>query len=119
RQLAAGDVFFACAGHAGDGRDYIAQAVQAGAAAVIVQASGDRDTAAGVAVPVLSVADLPALMGEVGHHWYGRPSEAMSVVAVTGTNGKTSCVQWLAAALNAEGTPCGTIGTLGVTLPDG
>src|SRR5690606_26187071 len=40
-------------------------------------------------------------------------------VAITGTNGKTSTVQWLAAALNAEGVACGTVGTLGVTLPDG
>ncbi|MGB3289925.1 MAG: bifunctional UDP-N-acetylmuramoyl-L-alanyl-D-glutamate--2,6-diaminopimelate ligase MurE/UDP-N-acetylmuramoyl-tripeptide--D-alanyl-D-alanine ligase MurF, partial [Burkholderiaceae bacterium] len=47
------------------------------------------------------------------------PSKALSVLAVTGTNGKTSCVQWLAAALNAEGIPCGTVGTLGVSLPDG
>src|SRR5690606_35717456 len=41
------------------------------------------------------------------------------VIAVTGTNGKTSSVQWLAAMLNNSGVSCGTIGTLGVTLPDG
>src|SRR3546814_11600684 len=59
------------------------------------------------------------MLGGLAHEWYGRPSAALSVVAVTGTNGKTTTVQWLAAALNAQGIACGTVGTLGVTLPDG
>src|SRR3546814_13885057 len=41
------------------------------------------------------------------------------VVAITGTNGKTSCVQWVAQALTDAGKPCGSIGTLGALLPDG
>jgi len=118
RQVARGDVFFACPGHATDGRLYIPQAVSRGAAAIVMQA-GPQDAARAGAVPVLAVDDLSSLLGELAHEWYGRPSEAMSVVAVTGTNGKTTCAQWIAAALNAEGVPCGTIGTLGVTLPDG
>lgn len=119
RQLSAGDVFFACPGLAGDGRDYIAQAVEEGAAAIVMQALEQSDSMPVADVPVLAVPALSGQLGVIAHLWYGRPSEAMSVVAVTGTNGKTSCVQWLAAALNSEGTPCGTIGTLGVTLPKG
>nr|WP_240378716.1 UDP-N-acetylmuramoyl-L-alanyl-D-glutamate--2,6-diaminopimelate ligase [Alcaligenes sp. HPC1271] len=116
RQIKAGDAFFACRGHQGDGREYEVQAVQQGAVA-IVREQGDQAVDPGV--PVLQVPNLGALLGEVAHEWWGRPSEAMTVVAVTGTNGKTSTVQWVASALNHSQVPCGTIGTLGVTLPDG
>ncbi|WP_442596179.1 bifunctional UDP-N-acetylmuramoyl-L-alanyl-D-glutamate--2,6-diaminopimelate ligase MurE/UDP-N-acetylmuramoyl-tripeptide--D-alanyl-D-alanine ligase MurF [Parapusillimonas sp. JC17] len=120
RQLTAGDVFFACPGLASDGRAYIEQAVRQGAAAIVAHAPQDSPGGAvHASVPVLEVEDLPELLGQLAHRWYGEPSSAMSVVALTGTNGKTSCVQWLASALNTDGVPCGTIGTLGVTLADG
>lgn len=128
RHVAAGDVFFAVPGRTTDGRRYLHQAVQQGAAALVVEAGpgADRDSAElnqaypiPDGVPLLHVSGLSRLLGEVAHEWYERPSQKVSVVAVTGTNGKTSCVQWIAAALNAESVPCGTIGTLGVTLPDG
>ncbi|MGE4124973.1 MAG: bifunctional UDP-N-acetylmuramoyl-L-alanyl-D-glutamate--2,6-diaminopimelate ligase MurE/UDP-N-acetylmuramoyl-tripeptide--D-alanyl-D-alanine ligase MurF [Pusillimonas sp.] len=118
RQVGAGDVFFALSDSATDVRQYIGQAIRAGAAAVLAA----HDTGVGSSlegVPVIVVQGLAAMMADVAHEWYGRPSEAVTVVAVTGTNGKTSTVQWLAQALNAEDVACGTIGTLGVTLPDG
>lgn len=120
RRVAPGDVFFACPGLGGDGRKYIDDALRAGAAAVVAQApSPARMGEATTNIPVLEVEGLVSLLGEVAHLWYDRPSEKLSVVAITGTNGKTTTVQWIAAALNAGGVPCGTIGTLGVTLPDG
>lgn len=122
RKVASGDVFFACPGIGGDGRNYIAAAIDAGAAAVAAHApvsTAMREKAASAGIPLLEVEGLAARLGEVAHLWYGRPSESVSVVAVTGTNGKTTTVQWIAAALNSDGVPCGTIGTLGVTLPDG
>lgn len=115
RLVRPGDVFFACAGRHGDGVRYVADAVANGAAAVVAHAEPDAAHLAGT--PVLVVASLREHLGEVAHQWYGAPSEAMSVVAVTGTNGKTSCAQWVAAALNAEGIPCGVMGTLGSHLP--
>ena len=117
RQIRPGDVFFACPGISADGRQYIGPAVAAGAAAVVVAAGGAA--LPDVPAPILQVEGLPGLLGEIAHHWYGRPSDALTVIAVTGTNGKTSSVQWIAAAMNAEGRPCGTVGTLGVTLADG
>lgn len=118
RQVGAGDVFFACKGRTADGRQFVGQAVQAGAAAIVVaDVSGDAYT--GFNIPVIAVPELQAMLGQIGHEWYGRASTALTVIAVTGTNGKTSTVQWLAQALNAEDVPCGTIGTLGVVLPDG
>lgn len=119
RQLSAGDVFFACPGISEDGRDYVDRAVALGAAAVVVHDDGHYTMDPHLSIPAITVADLPAKLGAVAHAWYGEPSLELKVVAVTGTNGKTSCVQWLAAMLNAENIPCGTIGTLGVTLPDG
>ncbi len=115
RVIQPGDVFFACAGQASSGHDYIQQAIAAGAVAVVK----DDSTATQSAVPSLVVPNLRAHLGAIAHEWYGRPSEQMTVVAITGTNGKTSSVQWLAAMLNNSGVSCGTIGTLGVTLPDG
>lgn len=117
RQLTLGDVFFACPGAQTDGRLYIQQAIQHGAAAVVMQAGAQQ--ADPISVPFKVVENLPGLLGEIADLWYGRPSAALSVVAITGTNGKTTTVQWLAAALNEQGVPCGTIGTLGVIRPDG
>lgn len=117
RQITDGDVFFACPGIATDGRDYINQALAAGAKAIVCEANNAKLEE--LAIPVLLVPDLTSLLGEVAHLWYGRPSDALTVIAVTGTNGKTSTVQWIAAAMNAESMPCGTVGTLGVSLPNG
>lgn len=119
RQVQPGDVFFACPGHRTDGRLYISQAIERGAVAVLIQAQGAAFKVSPGAAAMLEVHNLSDHLGEIAHEWYGRPSEAISVVAITGTNGKTSSVQWLAATLNAEGVACGTIGTLGTTLPDG
>lgn len=119
RHLQAGDVFFACAGRSRDGRAYIDEAIALGAAAVVAHAGPDHIASDTLGVPVLDVDDLEGKLGAIADQWYGQPSRAVAVVAVTGTNGKTTCVQWLAAALNADGVRCGTIGTLGVTLPDG
>lgn len=118
RQIQPGDVFFACPGISTDGRDYMQQAADAGARAIVCSAS-ELPHELPVDIPVLHVHELNALLGEVAHLWYGRPSDTLAVIAVTGTNGKTSTTRWLADALNAEGMPCGTVGTLGVMLADG
>ncbi|TAM83733.1 MAG: bifunctional UDP-N-acetylmuramoyl-L-alanyl-D-glutamate--2,6-diaminopimelate ligase MurE/UDP-N-acetylmuramoyl-tripeptide--D-alanyl-D-alanine ligase MurF, partial [Candidimonas sp.] len=117
RGVTPGDVFVACPGHATDGRRYLNDAVDRGAAAIVMLDgwSGGAPSA----VPVLAVVGLTSLLGEIADAWYGQPSAHLLVIAVTGTNGKTSTVQWLAAALNAHAVPCGVIGTLGVTQVDG
>lgn len=115
RAITSGDVFFACTGLASSGHTYIEQAVAAGAAAVVQDALEAQD----VSVPTLIIENLSQRLGEIAHEWYGRPSEQLTVIAVTGTNGKTSSVQWLADMLNNSGVSCGTIGTLGVILPNG
>lgn len=118
RELQPGDVFVACRGVHGDGRRYIAQALAAGAAAVVYDLDA-LDHAVAPDARVLGVPGLRGMLGELADGWYGQPSASLMVLAVTGTNGKTSCVQWLAQALTRLGKPCGTVGTLGGLMPDG
>ena len=120
RAIEAGDVFLACPGLAGDGRDHIASAIAAGAAVVVTHLDpGESRSDTQWAVPCVGVTGLRARLGAFASVWYGQPSATLKVIAITGTNGKTSCVQWIAQALRAAGSPAGVIGTLGLTLPDG
>ncbi|RJG03690.1 UDP-N-acetylmuramoyl-L-alanyl-D-glutamate--2,6-diaminopimelate ligase [Noviherbaspirillum sedimenti] len=115
RAITAGDVFFAYPGEAADGRRFIAQAIAAGAAAVVYEAE-EFEWDGNWTVPQLAVAGLKYLAGEIASGFYGQPERDMFVVAVTGTNGKTSCTQWLGAALSRLGTPTGVVGTLGTGI---
>lgn len=127
RAIQPGDVFLACAGQRSDGRLHIRQAIEQGAVAVIYEADAgetiDADAVhtllADKQVPGLAVSGLKAALGSLASAWYGHPSQEMAVIAVTGTNGKTSCTQWLATALTNGGIRCGVIGTLGTRMSGG
>lgn len=113
-----GDVFVAFPGAQVDGRDFIAQALASGAAAVLAEAASGRVAAAGDSrVPILEVQGLAALSGEIAHLVYGRPSERLWLAGVTGTNGKTSVSQWIAQVIEAMQHRCAVIGTLGNGFP--
>ena len=114
RQVRAGDVFLAYPGALADGRRYIADAVARGAAAVLWEAGGDFAWDADWRVANFSVRALRALAGPLAHTVHGHPSERLSLVAVTGTNGKTTVSQWIA---QAHPRQCAVIGTLGAGLP--
>ncbi|MDJ1162108.1 UDP-N-acetylmuramoyl-L-alanyl-D-glutamate--2,6-diaminopimelate ligase [Burkholderia gladioli] len=116
RAVRAGDVFLAYAVDGVDNRSHIAGALARGAAAVLVQPDGFAIDALDPTV-THAVPDLGALAGEIASGWYGDPSDAMFAVGVTGTNGKTSCTQWIATALSALRIPCAVIGTLGSGMP--
>lgn len=113
RRIAAGDIFFAYPGDAADGRAYIAHAIAQGAQAVVYDAD-DFTWDAAWAVPQLAVSGLKNIAGEIASAYYGEPDRDMFTVAVTGTNGKTSCTQWLGNALSRLGDPTAVIGTLGI-----
>ena len=117
RDIQAGDVFVASKGLQSDGAEYIPVAIENGAAAILLDEDSELDVELGV--PVLSVKNLRSLLGQLADEWYDKPSEIVEVIAITGTNGKTSCASWVAQALNLNNTPCASIGTLGVILPDG
>ncbi|MFZ2855300.1 MAG: UDP-N-acetylmuramoyl-L-alanyl-D-glutamate--2,6-diaminopimelate ligase [Rhodocyclaceae bacterium] len=115
RQVRAGDLFLAYPGDLADGRRYIADAIARGAAAVLWEESVDFAWN-----PAWRIANLPAsalrmLCGPLAHAVCGRPSERLSLIAVTGTNGKTTISQWIG---RTHPKRCAIIGTLGAGLPD-
>ncbi len=118
RAIAHGDVFLAYPGERTDGRRFVADAVARGAAAVVWERDGFA-WPADIALPNLSASGLKALAGPLAAEVYGRPSERLWVVGVTGTNGKTSCSQWIAQALAREGRKSAVVGTLGLGYPGG
>ncbi|MCC6880013.1 MAG: UDP-N-acetylmuramoyl-L-alanyl-D-glutamate--2,6-diaminopimelate ligase [Rhodocyclaceae bacterium] len=117
RAVAPGDVFVAYPGARADGRGFIADAVARGAAAVLWERQGAAAPA--IDVPNVAVDDLQALSGWIAHRVYGRPSEQLWTVGVTGTNGKTSVSQWIAQAFELLGRRCAVVGTLGCGFPGG
>jgi UDP-N-acetylmuramoyl-L-alanyl-D-glutamate--2,6-diaminopimelate ligase len=120
RKLHAGDGFIAWPGAASDGRQYVSEALALGATACLVEQSGvERFGFEGDAI--CAYPDLKTAAGEIAAEYYAHPSHALEVVAVTGTNGKTSSTWWLAQALSTlaggRRLACGLIGTLGVGVP--
>ncbi|TXG01128.1 UDP-N-acetylmuramoyl-L-alanyl-D-glutamate--2,6-diaminopimelate ligase [Massilia arenae] len=118
RRVKPGDVFFAYPGEAADGRRYIEAAIEAGAAAVVHEAA-DFTWDAAFSVPHLAVSGLKQNAGPIAHAVLDYPDRAMFTVAVTGTNGKTSCALWTAQTLARLGEAAAVIGTLGVGLIKG
>ncbi|MDE2401274.1 MAG: bifunctional UDP-N-acetylmuramoyl-L-alanyl-D-glutamate--2,6-diaminopimelate ligase MurE/UDP-N-acetylmuramoyl-tripeptide--D-alanyl-D-alanine ligase MurF [Burkholderiales bacterium] len=110
--------FIAWPGAARDGRAFVVQALKDGARACLVEAEGVEAFALGDA-RVAALPGLKAASAEIAHGFFGAPSAQLDVVAVTGTNGKTSTSWWTAQALSAVARPCGVIGTLGVGRPGG
>ncbi len=119
REVRAGDAFLAWPGQAHDGRRFVAAALAAGAGACLVEAEGAAgfDFGAGARDRVATLPGLKAACGAIADEWFGHPGRALRVVAVTGTNGKTSTAWWTAASLRTLGQRAGVIGTLGVGEP--
>lgn len=112
RHVQPGDIFIAWPGAAVDGRAFVAQALAHGAAACLVEHDGSADFAFADA-RIASFTGLKTITGSLAAQWLGHPAQALRIVAVTGTNGKTSTAWWLAHALPR----CAMVGTLGVGLP--
>ncbi|MDH5436895.1 MAG: Mur ligase family protein, partial [Gammaproteobacteria bacterium] len=114
REMQQGDLFFACAGSHIQGYEFVEQAIQSGAIAVVIDSNEHINKIARLdAVPVIAVDDLQNKLGLIADRFYDHPSQKMFVVGITGTNGKTSCAHFIAEALHGESEPCGMIGTLG------
>ncbi|WP_428035558.1 UDP-N-acetylmuramoyl-L-alanyl-D-glutamate--2,6-diaminopimelate ligase [Amphritea sp.] len=114
RKVKPGDLFFARDGVNHKGIDFVCSAAAEGAVAAIVD---DAELAAAdsidVTIPLIGVADVAAQIGEVASRFFGEPSLHLRVVAITGTNGKTSCAHYIAQLLEQCGETCGLIGTVG------
>ena len=123
RQVQPGDAFIAWPGGVSDGRAYVVQAVQRGAVACLVELDGAAQFG-WQGLPVVAMPALKAATGAIASAWFGQPSQGLDVLAVTGTNGKTSISWWLAQAithlceagvLSHRGSAM--VGTLGVGIP--
>ena len=112
RRVKRGVTFVAYPGEQQDGRRYIPQAIANGAHAVLWEKRGFKWRPAW-RVPNCGVASLRAKAGLIASHVYNYPSARLWMVGVTGTNGKTTCSQWIARALNEHKVRSAVIGTLG------
>ncbi|WP_048440220.1 UDP-N-acetylmuramoyl-L-alanyl-D-glutamate--2,6-diaminopimelate ligase [Caenimonas sp. SL110] len=119
RKVRAGDGFIAWPGAATDGRSHVHAALAQGAVACLVEKEGvepfvfESDS-------IAAYPQLKAACGDIAAEYYNHPTRELDVLAVTGTNGKTSTAWWLAQALTNLRTtaiPCAVIGTLGIGRP--
>ena len=119
RLVQPGDGFIAWPGGVTDGRRHVAAALAQGAAACLVEHEGVQ--AFDLQGPVASYMGLKAATADLAASWCGMPAQALQMLAVTGTNGKTSTAWWLAHALAGyrHGTRqgCAMVGTLGIGVP--
>lgn len=114
RRVTPGSVFFAYPGDVTDGREYIHQAIDAGASAVVYESAGAKSPSIGnMSVPCIPLLKLQGHLGLIASRFYNNPSRLLAVTGVTGTNGKTSIASMLAEAHEQLGQPAAYIGTLG------
>jgi len=111
REVHPGDAFVAVPGVRTDGHRYIPQAIERGAAGVVCEQAPDQPT-----VPVFLVKSSRKALSRMAASWYGFPAEKLTVIGVTGTNGKTTITTLLGNIFNAGRKPAGTIGTFGYTI---
>ena len=111
RRVLPGELFVGWKGARHDGARFAGEAAARGAAAIVTDGERPPELASG---PPWLVAESPrALLGALSARFYGHPDRALRLVGVTGTNGKSTTVELVAAMLDASGSPCGRIGTLG------
>ncbi len=111
-----GDLFAALPGASSHGARYAADAVRQGAVAVLTDEAGVEVMGGSVAAPVLVHPAPRTVLGELAAAVYGRPSEHMRVIGVTGTSGKTTTTYLVEAGLRAAGRVAGLVGTVGIRI---
>ena len=112
RRVEPGVAFAAYPGRVADGRAFVPDAIGRGAAAVLWETRGFQWDPRW-RVPNLGIEGLQPRLGQIADFVYGSPSQRLWMTGVTGTNGKTSCAQWIAQALDACGRRTAVLGTLG------
>jgi UDP-N-acetylmuramoyl-L-alanyl-D-glutamate--2,6-diaminopimelate ligase len=126
RAVLPGDLYAALPGFHLHGARFVADAVAAGAVAVLTDPAGLAEITAaaptlearGPGVPVLVTDEPRGVLGEVAAHIYGHPSRALTMLGITGTNGKTTTAYLVESALRAAGQRTGLIGTVETRIGD-
>ena len=116
RKVQPGDAFIAWPGQAVDGRRFVPAALAAGATTCIVEHDGIGPYEFNDA-RIASLANLKGEAGVIADAFFDHPSAALDMLAVTGTNGKSSTAWWCAQALTLLGRRAGVVGTLGIGEP--
>ena len=109
RQVRPGDLFVAVRGYRVDGHRYLAEAVSRGAAAAVVE---DPETALAVSIPLILVPDSRRALALLANRFYGDPSRRLTMIGVTGTNGKTTTAYLVKSIFEAAGRKPGLLGTV-------
>jgi len=122
REVKPGSLFFAYPGHKTDGRHYLKQAHHQGVKVIVCEKVGleiYHELLQGLHADVLIIPlhGVQSKLSEIAARFYDYPSRAMTVIGVTGTNGKTSCTHFIAEVLNTLGTRTAVMGTLGYGIP--
>ena len=115
RHVQPGDVFVAVPGYVHDGAEFVADAVDAGAVAIVAQVGPDAVNLASPPAVWARVDDARAVLAPMAAELYGHPSDELTVVGITGTNGKTTTTALLEATLSARG-PVGRCSTTTVSI---
>jgi UDP-N-acetylmuramoyl-L-alanyl-D-glutamate--2,6-diaminopimelate ligase len=108
RTVGAGSIFFAVAGEKTDGHDYIPEALRRGAAAIVAARSGVCPAGA----TFVRVGNVRRAMGAWASQFFGRPSDDLKLIGITGTNGKTTVSYLIESILTAAGLAPGVVGTV-------
>ncbi len=110
RKVRQGDIFVAVKGEKFDGHDFINDAVKRGAAAVVYEKDGQKTE--GFNATAIAVADSRKALACISNIFYKRPSDGLTVIGITGTNGKTTATYLLKSILESWGKTVGLIGTI-------
>lgn len=116
RLATTGSLFVALRGGYADGHRFVAQAAERGAVAVLVEEAVDLPPGAQTAQAVVIVPDTRAALAHIAANWYAHPADALTVIGVTGTNGKTTTTAMISAVLDANQVPNAALGTVEMKL---
>jgi UDP-N-acetylmuramoyl-L-alanyl-D-glutamate--2,6-diaminopimelate ligase len=114
RKVRKGNAFVCIDGMTADGHKFAGQALDNGAAALIVQ----KDPDVGTDVPVITVSNSRTALAFLSDRFYGHPSKRFNLIGITGTKGKTTVSYMIKSILEAAGRKTGLIGTLGTRIGD-
>ncbi|MGQ3686163.1 MAG: UDP-N-acetylmuramoyl-L-alanyl-D-glutamate--2,6-diaminopimelate ligase [Candidatus Loosdrechtia sp.] len=109
RKIKKGNVFVAIKGNKLDGHDFIGNAVEKGASVLVVE---KRIESTSLRIPQILVSDTRQALANMSDHFFGKPSARMTVIGITGTNGKTTTSYFMKSIINASSEEAGLIGTI-------
>jgi UDP-N-acetylmuramoyl-L-alanyl-D-glutamate--2,6-diaminopimelate ligase len=114
RKVKDGFIFFAIKGYKEDGNKYVSKAIENGAKAIVTDFISEKDFIGEIPgdINIIGVDDVRKVMAQMAFEFYGRPSEKIKLIGVTGTNGKTTITYLLKHIFETAGFKCGLVGTI-------